>query len=278
LRPSPLFRLTERSNPRASDGRGGCWLSPTGFGLDPVGLSHPGLVAVATADVIGSSRYGARDRRQLDQVLRRAFREVEHRYPKAVHTRMTFRITAGDEFQWVMSDVSQTFDALMYLRAVVAGAELVPVPRFRASIGVGDIVVSKRDSPYEEDGSAFARSRLGLQAVTKGRGPLRWTKLITGASESDAAADAVLCLADYMMQGWTTRQWEAIRWSLLDFKREEIARKLDVAHQNVTKPLHAAGWLHFQVAADFLRQLLEDTAHLQTGAELGRTRRRVQER
>lgn len=228
------------------------------------------LVAVTTADIIGSSRYSARDRRRLGQVLKAAFREVERRYVKAIHTRMTFRITVGDEFQWVMSDVAKSFDALTYLRAVVAGADLVPLPVFRASIGVGEIAVSTRRNPYEEDGSAFARSRLGLEAMTKTRQPMRWTKMIIGVPQSDGATDAVLCLADFMMQGWTTKQWEAIRWSSLDLKREAVARELRVAHQNVTKRLHAAGWLHFQVAAGFLRQILEDASHPRTGAILHR--------
>jgi len=38
-------------------------------------------VAVLTADVVGSSRYSPADRRKLDQVVRKAFAEVEHRFP-----------------------------------------------------------------------------------------------------------------------------------------------------------------------------------------------------
>ena len=233
-------------------------------------------VAVVTADIIGSTGYSAPDRRRIDALLRRAFRDAERRYPKAVHTRMAFRITTGDEFQWVMSDVSRTFDVLTYLRAVVASAGLVPAVRFRASIGVGGIAVSKRDSPYEEDGVAFARSRAGLEDIAKNRGPLRWTKLITGELRTDAAGDAVLCLADRLMQGWTTSQWEAVRWSLLGLKREQIAKRLNVAHQNVTKRLHAAGWLHFQVAVEFVRDLLGESAYPKKGAKPVRTLRTVQ--
>src|SRR5947207_8878355 len=44
-------------------------------------------------------------------------------------------------------------------------------------------------------------------------------------------------LADFIQQSWTVAQWEAIRWSLLGLTREAIARKLKVAHQNVTKRL-----------------------------------------
>jgi len=234
-----------------------------------------GTVAVVTADVIGSSRYRPPDRKRLDDILRRSFAEAERRYPTTVHTRMAFRITAGDEFQWVMDDVGRAFDVLMYLRAVVASSHIEPRARFRAAIGVGGISVSRRDDPYSEDGPAFANARVGLQSLDKSRGPLRWTALITGKPRLDEAADAVLCLADYLMQGWTTAQWSAIRWSLLDFTREEIAAQLDVAHQNVTKRLHAAGWLHFQVAAKFLRGLLCELTHPDSGASDVRTDKRV---
>lgn len=217
-------------------------------------------VAVVTADIVQSTRYSPEDRRQLDRLLRSGFREMEKRFLEAVHTRMAFRITAGDEFQWVMSGVPRAFDALMYLRAIAASGGLKPPVRFRASIGVGGISVATRDNPYEEDGTAFVQSRHGLASMTKARGPVRWTKLITGEPDIDSAADAVLCLLDRMMQSWTAPQWEAIRWSLLGLKREEIAKKLGIAHQNVTKRLHAASWLHFRVGRDFLYRLLESAA------------------
>ena len=74
-------------------------------------MSRPAtkVVAVLTADIIGSSAYSREDRRRLDRVLRRAFADTERHFPKAIHTAMTFRITAGDEFQCVISDVTQAF-------------------------------------------------------------------------------------------------------------------------------------------------------------------------
>jgi len=232
-------------------------------------------VAVVTADIIESSRYSQQDRRRLDGILRRGFGEVERRFQDAIHTRLAFRITAGDEFQFVVSAIPRAFSVLMYLRALVAAGGLLPPIRFRASIGVGEMSVPKRASPYEEDGAAFARSRHGLEGMAKSGSRVRWTTLTTGAPEVDSTADVVLCLVDHMLQSWTVPQWEAIRWSLLGLKREEIARRLRrpstsrsgrspdrgrarIAHQNVTKRLLAAGWPYFQVADSFLLRLLEE--------------------
>lgn len=225
------------------------------------------VVAVVTADVINSSRYSREERRKLDRVLRQAFADTERRFPKAIHTTLAFRITAGDEFQCVIADIAQAFAIVTYLRATAATGGLRPPVRFRASIGVGRMSTPKRVSSYEEDGPAFLKSRQGLDDMAKGRGPVRWTKLVTGAPELDEPADAVLCLADYVQQAWTVPQCEAIRWSLLGLTREEIGKRLRVAHQNVTKRLQAAGWPNFEVAATFLRRTLERASDTLKGVQ-----------
>lgn len=212
-------------------------------------------VAVLTADIIQSTRYSRLERQRLNRALLKAFDEIVRRYPKAVHTRLAFRITAGDEFQCVFSDIAKTFDILTYLRATLATSGLEPIIRFRASIGVGEISVAGRSSPYEEDGEAFAHARRGLEQLEKRR-HTRWTKIVTGQAELDSTADVVLTLLDYMQQGWTVPQWEAVRWSLLELTREEISKKLKVRHQSVSKRLSAAGWHQFRVASKFLGDLL----------------------
>jgi hypothetical protein len=205
---------------------------------------------------VGSSRYASVDRRKLDRILRKAFTDVERRFPKGFHTRPAFRITAGDEFQCVLADAPRALDVLTYFRAVVATAGLAPPVRLRASVGLGEISTPRRPTSYEEDGPAFVRARTGIEEIGGTRSPVRDTKVITGASDVDAASDVVLSLTDFIQRSWTVPQWEAVRWSLLGLTREAIAGKLQIAHQNVTKRLLAAGWPHFEVAAAFLRELL----------------------
>lgn len=218
------------------------------------------IVAVMTGDIIGSTRYSPKERQRLDRVLRAAFGDLEKRFPGAVHTRIAFRITAGDEFQCVIRDVPRALEILTYVRAVAATGGLRPPVRFRASLGVGEISVGRRASPYEEDGTAFVRSRQGLDELDKMRSPKRWTKLLTGRRERDRAADAVLCLADYLFERWTVPQWEAVRWTLLGHTRKAISKKLGIAHQNVTKRLLAAGWHYLEHPFQFMHGLLLETS------------------
>jgi hypothetical protein len=215
-------------------------------------------VSVLTADIIHSTHYSSRHRRQVDQVLRRSFKEVARKFPNTVHTPLAFRITAGDEFQCVFLEVPKTFDILTYLRASAATSKVRPIISFRASIGVGEISVSGKADPYEEDGQAFVRSRRGLEQLNRPRQSL--TKIVTGQPELDRLADVILLLLDRLQKSWTVPQWEAIKWSLLGLTREEISKKLNVAHQNVTKRLLAAGWQQFREASELLREILTKAA------------------
>ncbi|MDQ1637542.1 MAG: hypothetical protein QOF62_881 [Pyrinomonadaceae bacterium] len=217
------------------------------------------LVSVITADIIHSRSYSPSLRRRVNTVIRRSFTDVARKYPKAVRTRLAFRITAGDEFQCVFFNVPDIFDLLTYLRASTATSGVEPLIRFRASIGIGGITVSSKSNSYEEDGEAFVRARTGLDQLKKQR--QRLTKVVTGDAEVDKVADTVLLFLDHLQLNWTAAQWEAVKWSLLDLKREEIAKKIDVAHQNVTKRLSAAGWSQFREGSKFLRELLEGYVH-----------------
>ena len=214
-------------------------------------------VAVLTADIIRSTRYTTVERRRVDRVLAKAFRDVIRLYPTALHTKLAFRVTAGDEFQCVFSDVPQSFHILTYLRAVCATSGLSPALTFRASLGIGDISVSGKTSPYEEDGQAFVRSRRGLEQLEKEK-RTRWTKIVTGNPEADSAIDVILLLLDQTQKDWTVPQWEAVRWILMGQTREQVAKKLSVAHQSVTKRLAAASWHSFKISSDYLTRRLNE--------------------
>lgn len=217
------------------------------------------IVFVITADIIHSRRYSPTLRRRINTVLKKSFNYLKRKYPRAVHTKLAFRITAGDEFQCVFFNVPEIFDLLSYLRALVATSGVKPLISFRASIGIGEISVSTRSNPYEEDGEAFVRARRGLEQLIKKR--QRLTKIVTDNPEIDRVADLVLLFLDRLQNNWTGPQWEAVKWSLLGLTREEISKKLDVAHQNVTKRLTAAGWNEFRQGSQFLRELLEKASN-----------------
>lgn len=210
-----------------------------------------------TADIINSTLYESTERRRIDQILMKAFAEIDRTYPQALQTKPAFRVTAGDEFQCVFGDVPESFNLVTYLRCICATSGLKPSLTFRASIGVGSISVSGKRSSYEQDGEAFVRSRRGLEQLEKEK-RTRWTKITTGNEDTDAAVDVILLLLDQMQRDWTVAQWEAVKWISMGKTREQVSKKLKVAHQNVTKRLAAAGWQSFKISADFLKEQLQD--------------------
>lgn len=217
-------------------------------------MPRPLTVAVVTADLIGSTGYTPTARRKLQRVLLGAFKDTRRRWRHLFQAPLEFRITAGDEFQWVLTDPSRCLHVILYLRAVLASPKAPPRGAFRASIGIGDITVVQRKNPYEEDGRAFENARRGLERLHASRSPRRWTVLTTGDTDFDRSAHIVLTLMDHFQQEWTREQWEAVRWILLGMKREQIGSRLGVAHQNVTKRLAAADWASFAVAFEYLRE------------------------
>lgn len=223
------------------------------------------VVAVVTCDIIRSQRYSTEQRRKIDAILKKEFTTVSKTYKDAIHTPTSFNVTVGDEFQLVLSKVEKAYELTVFYRALVALADLMPMPTFRSSIGIGEIAVENKRDSYSQDGKAFHRSRAGINFFRdqKYKGKRR-TKILTGDTPLDETLDMVLTYQDLIEENWTRAQWEAVRWRLILPTYEEIASKLGVAYQNVQKRLKAANWDEFSQGIGFVEKVL--TTHLQKGA------------
>lgn len=230
--------------------------------MKPVALlamptTNSGRIAVVTADIVGSSRYAATARRNVDHVLRAGFRETRRAYKNALRGRLSFRITAGDEFQWIVEDPAKALETLTYLRAVVASSAPKLRLHFRAAIGIGEIAVRGKGDTYEQDGIAFVRARQGLEAFSGRRGATRWTTITTGQETTDRTVDAILSIADFHFSRWSPEQWEAIRWTLHGESREAIAKRLRISTEAVRKRLKTAGWPNLEPALRLVATLTQ---------------------
>jgi len=217
-------------------------------------------VAAVTCDIIESRRYTGVARQKLNDAVERAFKSITSSNPDLDFTKIDFRITAGDEFQFVLRKPERALDVVIALRSVLAVEGFKPMARFRTAIGVGEAKFrpARRPDqrPYEWDGPAFIYAREGLETIKRQRSPVRWTALRTSNSGSNLQFDVILGLVDQLQHSWTVAQWEAIAWTLKGLKRQEAARRLKVAHQNVSKRLNAAGWAAVDAAMSFIRESL----------------------
>lgn len=217
-------------------------------------------VAVLTADVVASTSYDPGERRVLNQLLLDTFKELERRFPNAWAAGLSLRITAGDEFQGVIGQVSEVYRILVCLRAELALSALTRVPRLRAGVGLGVVTVADGLTSWEQDGPAFLRARHALTSLGKSRRDWRRTAIVTGDTSRDESLAALLGLCDHIQRRWTRPQWEAVRPTVLGATSEEVARTLNIARQNVTKRLQAAGWSSFKVALEHIGSSLEQAA------------------
>jgi len=217
-------------------------------------------VAVVTGDVIDSRKYVATSRTRLNNALRRGFDFVATALPGVALTTIEFRITAGDEFQFVLKAPQRSLESLFLLRSFLAHEAFKPPVRFRAAVGIGQAKYRPARNanvrPYEWDGPAFVSAREGLDLIKSQRSPERWTTIVTGNAEIDHEFNAILGLVDHLQRSWTTSQWEAIGWTMRGLKRHETARRLKVAHQNVSKRLSAAGWPAVAAATEYVQYRL----------------------
>jgi len=95
-------------------------------------------VAVVTADIINSRSYDAAARARLNDALRRAFNAIVLAMNVAL-AHLDFRVTAGDEFQFVLGDPGRALETVFLMRSRLAQEPMEPMVRFRASIGVGPV-------------------------------------------------------------------------------------------------------------------------------------------
>jgi hypothetical protein len=222
------------------------------------------VVAVITCDIIQSQKYSNEQRKKIDTLLRREFTTVSKVYKDTIHTPASFKVTGGDEFQFVLAKVEKSYEFLVFYRSLIALVDLTPMLSFRSSIGVGEIAVENKKDSYSEDGKAFHHSRLGINLFRnhKSKGKRR-TQIITGDAGVDDTLNMVLTYQDMLEGRWTRPQWEAIRWRMILPTYEEIGKRLEIAYQNVQKRVKAANWDEFSQGLEFIERSLK--AHLQKG-------------
>jgi len=219
------------------------------------------IVAVVTCDIFQSQKYTTEQRKKIDSILKREFKKVAVHYREAIHTPTSFKVTQGDEFQFVLNKPEKSYEIMVCYRTLVALAEIEPVLGFRSSIGIGEIAVENRRDSYAEDGKAFHRSRLGLDRFTsqRSRGK-RWSRIITGNDALDETLDVILMYQDLLEESWTRAQREAVWWRFQLPTYEAMAEKIGVAYQNVQKRLKAGRWEEFSRGLEFVEGTLQ--AHL----------------
>ncbi|HNX01840.1 MAG TPA: hypothetical protein PKK33_10770, partial [Candidatus Cloacimonadota bacterium] len=116
------------------------------------------MIAVLTCDIIGSRFFSNKDRALLQKSIREFFDVTCRLFPQAKADVISFRVTAGDEFQFSLLEPCYSYQFLLHLRLQTSLLKVDRMPLFRCGIGTGERSVEGQTS-YEMDGTAYYRSR-----------------------------------------------------------------------------------------------------------------------
>ena len=209
------------------------------------------IIAVVTCDIVKSSAYSGSARVRIQEHLLASWKEVQERFNAKLDSELGFRVTAGDEFQFVCKDVKTAFDAVTRLRIKLRCLPVKPLVTFRASIGIGERTVGGQPNPYAQDGPAF---RLARQGIEKLKASSRHLTIVgkSPMSETVETANALLPLTDRIYEGWTRAQAVVLAAAMDSRKGEQIATQLAIKPPTVSMHLKRAAWEEYSNALEKL--------------------------
>lgn len=200
----------------------------------------PGVLAVLTGDIIGSTQLSLAQMSQTRSLVERRAREFRAR-PQARSVCGVPEFFRGDSWQLLVKEPRWALRVALMIHACLA-AELDVRTRVSIGVGTADVIDTRRISL--STGEAFTLSGRALDALT---GYFDLTGALPARSGALARwLPATLHLCSGLLRPWTRRQAEIVSFALLPDNptHEQIARTLrpHVAKQTVSESLAGAGW------------------------------------
>lgn len=206
-------------------------------------LEHDGRVCVVAVDLKRSRELARRAAAQ--RVIRAVLRKLNYAYK--ADKLADFMITLGDEFQGALRNPAKAYDVFLDLKRSLG-------VRFYCGLGIGAVSTPISKRIVEMDGPAFHHAREALDAAKKLGEEL---VVRTGNSELDRLLNSLTALIIDLRNKWTRKQ-RTVAESLQhrQASRMEIARKMGVTKQAISKMLRSAAYDDIVQAEGVLRELL----------------------
>ena len=205
--------------------------------------------AVLIVDVVGSS---ARTdlRARLGRGLARASRDhMQHRW-----VRLPYAVTAGDEFQTLISDLPRVGDVIFDLRIRLRPLDL------RFGVGVGRITGRPQAPVNRLGGAAFQLARQALESIKRDPS-FRFPVLTAFRSPDrvfDSIANLIYGLQDTLVLRITEKQWETIAAFRRKNRLDAAAKTLGVDRSTVSRTLRRGHFWQLEQTAAGMATLLRD--------------------
>jgi len=187
------------------------------------------LYGVVTADLVESRQLMNRAGAQDDLV--RLISKLNTKFSDKLAAQ--FMVTLGDEIQGLLNDLSSIPVVVGTIHTAFHPSEI------SVGIGVGAVTTRLVRRVTEMDGPAFVNSRSAV--VTAKKEELE-VVVLSGDHLIDGILNAMYTLLGGIKVGWTRTQWERFNLYLELGKVEEVAKRLGVAKQSVSKSLRNTLW------------------------------------
>ncbi len=215
------------------------------------------MVAVISADLLGSTDYPNELMERVLNTLNREFQNLKH----SADMDPGFRIFRGDSFQGVIYEPSEALLVSMQFKTAINRLHLKESDTnkafkreadLRLSIGIGTYNF-RRESILESNGEAFQFSGRTLDEMKKEQ---RKLKIRTPIANINEEFNTSFYLFETLSEKWSTASAEVIYYLLKCYKETEVANELDISQSAVNQRKKAAGWDAIEALLDRYQKVI----------------------
>jgi len=206
---------------------------------------------VVVSDVVGSSRT-----QDLRSVLGAKLRIATIAHLEEKRIRLPYAVTAGDEFQTVVTELNQIPGLLFDLRRRMRPLGL------RIGVGIGKISGRLRPPVNELGGQAFEFARIAIEG-TRDRRPRseKTTQFHSEHKEFDEVANLIYSLHDTLVGNVSEKQWETIDAFLAKGRVDLAARMLKINASTASRNLSRSHFWQSLETRDVMKTIIGSSFH-----------------
>lgn len=198
------------------------------------------------ADVVGSRNIERSQRRALQRRLTNLMASFNRDFRAAIASK--FVITLGDEFQSLLQRASVIPDLIWRLE------EEFPTIEFRVSFGFGTLDTTLPGYAINLDGPALHAAR---EAIEEAKKKNALGGIFLGLGDLDEVLNGIARLLWFNRSHWTLAQRKIANLLRKGLSQTQVAKKLKVRKQVVSKQVLASGYVQYKAAEDSWRAILE---------------------
>jgi DNA-binding CsgD family transcriptional regulator len=172
-----------------------------------------------------------------------AVNKINHEFESAIVSK--FLVTLGDEFQGLLTSAAQSYDLVRRFEDLMA-----PV-QFAFGIGIGKLSTPIKKEALGMDGEAFYRAREALNEAKHRKRTLYYSY----GDLTESLVNSLIALMDVQWMRLTERQKEIAKL-LKKYSQVEVARRLQITTQAVSKAKNSGAMTELDEAAKALRYFL----------------------